>query len=104
MGSGHETKSLPTCDPCLDASVMRGTECHTDHHLLRVKLKMHKDNFNRKLRQRGRKFNVSHLCIGKESDIKNAIRKTFEEEVNNRVSSQDKDKSYTVEEKQGSHS
>ncbi len=25
---------------CLDAEVMRGAECHTDHHLLRIMLKM----------------------------------------------------------------
>ena len=76
---------------------MTGAECHTDHHLFQVKLKRHKDNFNRKLRQRGRKFNVSHLCVGKESNIKkNAIRKAFEDEIKNRVSSQDE--SYMVEE------
>ena len=66
---------------CLDAAVKRGAECHTDHQLLRIKLRMTRV-WKHQTPQRGgsKRYNVSKLCSS-ESD-----RKMFQEEVNSRAS------------------
>ena len=46
---------------CLDATVMREAECHTDHKLLRIKLRVHHVNSTRKQLQKGRKYIVGLL-------------------------------------------
>ena len=46
---------------CLDANVMRGAECHTEHKLLQVKLRIRQVNRSHKPLQKGKKFNVGLL-------------------------------------------
>ena len=50
---------------CLDATVMRGAECHTDHKLLRIKLTTDQPKPHRKIQRGGRRYNVSKLREGK---------------------------------------
>ena len=46
---------------CLDAAVMRGAECHTDHQLLCARVKVTGKGFHRKPAARPKRFNVAKL-------------------------------------------
>lgn len=71
---------------CLDATVMRGAECHTDHQLLQIKLRVHQANVTRKQLQKGRKYNVSQLRERKLRDrTADEVRKKFQQELSHEV-------------------
>ena len=71
---------------CLDASEMRGRECHMDHQLLQVKLRVRESNLPRKPQQRGERYNVGLLCESKQKDSCSDSKKTeFQEELGRRV-------------------
>ena len=80
---------------------MRGAECHTDHHLLRIKLRVHQTNSIRKQLQKGRKFNVGLLREGKLRDrTSDEVRTKFQQELSQRVEeSWPKDRDSTCEDK-----
>ena len=86
---------------CLDAAVMRGAECHMDHQLLQIKLRVHQANFNRKQLQKGRKYSVGLLHEGKLRDrTSDEVRKRFQQELSHKVEeSWPTDGDGTVEEK-----
>ena len=46
---------------CLNATVMRGAECHTDHQLLCVKVRVSGKGYHRKPAIRPKRFNVNKL-------------------------------------------
>ena len=71
---------------CLDATVMRGAECHTDHCLLQIKLRVHRVNTIHKQIKKGRKFNVGRILEGKLSDRgSDEVRKKFQQELSQKV-------------------
>lgn len=77
---------------CLHTLVKRGAECHTDHQLLRIKLKMTKMRNRRTSQHRGSKrYDVSKLCSN-EID-----RKKFQDEVNSRSGRTWKERSTVIE-------
>ena len=56
---------------CLDATIKRGAECNTDHHLLRVKWKTQRLKCNKKVKANSIKgFDVSNLCLWGAATIK----------------------------------
>ena len=69
---------------CLDAAVKRGAECHTDHQLLRVKLRMtgKRDHHSRPKGKCAGRFNVAKLQ-GKSVDDNglNTTRGQFQDQV-----------------------
>ena len=85
----------------MDATVMRGAECHTDHQLLRIKLRVHQANINRKQLQKGRKYSVGLLHEEKLRDrTSDEVRKRFQQELSHKVEeSWPTDGDGTVEEK-----
>ena len=75
---------------CLDAAVKRGAECHTDHQLLCVKVKMARKVYHRKTPPtRTRRFDVSKLArSGSENDSRPTQRSLFQEQVNDRAATE----------------
>ena len=64
-------------------SVKQDTECHTDHQLLRIKLRMDQQRSHHTLQQqqrRTRRYDVTKLCANNVTD-----RRLFQEEVCSRV-------------------
>ena len=71
---------------CVDAAVMRGAECHTDHQMLRIKLRAHQTNQLRKQLQKGRKYNVGLLREGKLRDRdSDEVKKEFQHQLSHRI-------------------
>ena len=80
---------------CLDASVKRGAECHTDHQLLRIKLRINQQRSHCTLQQQRRqtrRYDVTKQCTNNVTD-----RKLFQEEVCSRVKEAWKDNGTTTE-------
>ena len=65
---------------CLDAGVMRGAECHTDHQLLVLRVKVMGKGFHRKTPSRTGRFDVSKLSkTGSGEEL--TPREVFQEET-----------------------
>ena len=64
---------------CVDAMVMRGAECHTDHQLLRIKMETRKIRFQRRPKQAGSRYDVGKLCGEQSTGV--SQRGKFQEHV-----------------------
>ena len=83
---------------CLDATIKRGAECNTDHHLLRVKWKTQRLKCNRKVKANSIKgFDVSKL-MGSCNNQGNTTRETFLNETYSKVKESWRENN-TIEEK-----
>ena len=69
---------------CIDAAVKRGAECHTDHQLLRIKVKVIGGRCYHKPRNNPpRKFDVSALrCKSTDNSTINNPRHLFQDRLN----------------------
>ena len=73
---------------CLDAEVKRGAECHTDHQLLRIKMKMSGQWLDLRKRKKIRRYDVACLRERKDDSREDLeTRKCFQEAIWTRISS-----------------
>ena len=75
---------------CLDVAVKRGAECHTDHQLLCVKMRMSRKVYHRRITAtRARRFNVSRLARGENEDHSEPTQRSmFQEQVTDRAAAE----------------
>lgn len=84
---------------CLDAEVKRGAECHTDHQMLRIKMRMSREWLHLRKRKKVERLDVACLRERKDENREDLeTRKSFQEAVRTRLQEPQMD-SREVEEK-----